>query len=560
MSHHHSGMCLWVIPRTGTTRVRRRHTFRNFRPSSQLLPCHHLASTTTRQLFYTYPHFHLLKRFRRTPCLPTRSSRSSNWSSNTTTYPKSIPTIYALSTAPGKAGVAVVRISGPQARLVLHRMIRPLRPTANSDNDDDIHAKLRPRYAHYRRITHPTSGETLDHGLALYFPQPHSFTGEDVVELHIHGGIAVMQAVLNALQLLPGFRMAERGEFTHRAFDHDKLDLTALEGLADLINAETDAQRQQALRQAEGGLYSVYETWRKSLLDALAQLEAVIDFGEDENIEHGVYDTVYQNITKLVGALRLHSNDHRRGEIVRSGIHTAVIGPPNAGKSSLLNLLAQRQVAIVSPVAGTTRDVIESTIDIGGYPVIISDTAGLRESKDVVEMQGIKLAQHSSENPDSKLRPLTDNPELAPLTANDQCQLPLQRGFLILNKWDLVPPERRRGLLEHANQSTGCPNVQPLSCLSQDGLEDLLRTLASHFKRTFDTSAATYPLITQVRHRGHIKECLSCLETFLELGEVDVVLAAEELRYAATALGKITGKVGVEQVLDVLFSQFCIGK
>ncbi|KAJ1968706.1 mitochondrial splicing system protein [Dispira parvispora] len=559
-------MCLWVIPGTGTTRVRRRHTFRNSRPSSLLSPwqCHEL--TTTQKLLFPHPHFHpLKKRFHQAPYFPSQARPSSNWSSDAATSSKNIPTIYALSTAPGKAGVAVVRISGPQAKLVLRRMIQPLRPTANNDSSDGVCVELRPRYAYYRRITHPTSGETLDHGLALYFPQPHSFTGEDVVELHIHGGVAVMQAVLGALELLPGFRMAERGEFTRRAFDHDKLDLTSLEGLADLINAETDAQRKQALRQAEGGLYSVYETWRKTLLGALAQLEAVIDFGEDENIEHGVYDAVYQNISKLVEALRLHSNDHRRGEIVRSGIHAAVIGPPNAGKSSLLNLLAQRQVAIVSPVAGTTRDVIESTIDIGGYPVIISDTAGLRESKDVIEIQGIKLAQQSTalldnENPNSKPRSLTDNPDLAPLITNDQWQLSLQRGFLILNKWDLVPSEHRQGLLEHVNQCTGCPNVQPLSCLSQDGLEDLLGTLAGHFKQTFDTGAAAYPLITQVRHRGHIKECISCLETFLELEEDDVVLAAEELRHAATALGKITGKVGVEQVLDVLFSQFCIGK
>ncbi|KAI8370135.1 P-loop containing nucleoside triphosphate hydrolase protein [Choanephora cucurbitarum] len=250
-----------------------------------------------------------------------------------------------------------------------------------------------PRQAYFRRIRHPFSGEVLDRGLVLWFPGPHSFTGEDSVELQIHGGNAVVKSVLDALHAMPHFRMAEQGEFARRAFDNDKLDLTELEGLADLLNAETEVQRRLALRQAEGGLRIPYEQWRTQIIECMATTEAVIDFGEDENIEEGVMDGVIEQVKKLHASISSHLDDHRVGEMVRNGIQVAIVGPPNAGKSSLLNRLAKREAAIVSNVPGTTRDVVEVKLNLGGYPVIVCDTAGLRESNDLIELEGIRRAR-----------------------------------------------------------------------------------------------------------------------------------------------------------------------
>ncbi|KAJ1979452.1 mitochondrial splicing system protein [Dimargaris cristalligena] len=440
--------------------------------------------------------------------------------------PLTQPTIFALASAPGKAGVAVVRISGPRA-------------------------------------TQTAALRCFSLTLAI---GPHSYTGEDVVEFHAHGGAAVIRAILENLALISGFRMAEAGEFSRRAFDNDKLDLTSLEGLVDLLNAETEAQRKQALRQAEGGLYTIYEQWRSLLVSSLANLEAVIDF-------------VRSTIEKLANDIQSYVSDERRGEIIRSGIHVAIIGPPNVGKSSFLNLLAQRQVAIVSPVAGTTRDVLESTIDIGGYPVVISDTAGLHESTDVIEMEGMRRARERMRTADLRVF-LIDAAALLPDRANilpnltsivdqlaphpDLGGLPQDEGvptnLWVFNKCDLVPPPLLAEWIQHLQQLRPGSPVASLSCHTQAGFDDLLHSLAAHIQSQFDTSSAPQPLITQVRHRQQLRDCLECLETFLDMEEGDVVLAAEELRYGAQAIGKITGRVGVEDILDVLFSQFCIGK
>ncbi|RKP35759.1 tRNA modification GTPase GTPBP3, mitochondrial [Dimargaris cristalligena] len=481
--------------------------------------------------------------------------------------PLTQPTIFALASAPGKAGVAVVRISGPRATQALLRMTRSLQ---SSDSDTGIIPK--PRRVTGRRIISPTTGIVLDRGLAVFFPGPHSYTGEDVVEFHAHGGAAVIRAILENLALISGFRMAEAGEFSRRAFDNDKLDLTSLEGLVDLLNAETEAQRKQALRQAEGGLYTIYEQWRSLLVSSLANLEAVIDFGEDENIEEGVYANVRSTIEKLANDIQSYVSDERRGEIIRSGIHVAIIGPPNVGKSSFLNLLAQRQVAIVSPVAGTTRDVLESTIDIGGYPVVISDTAGLHESTDVIEMEGMRRARErvflidaAALLPDranilpnltSIVDQLAPHPDLGGLPQDEG----VPTNLWVFNKCDLVPPPLLAEWIQHLQQLRPGSPVASLSCHTQAGFDDLLHSLAAHIQSQFDTSSAPQPLITQVRHRQQLRDCLECLETFLDMEEGDVVLAAEELRYGAQAIGKITGRVGVEDILDVLFSQFCIGK
>jgi tRNA modification GTPase len=274
-------------------------------------------------------------------------------------------TIFALATAPGRAGVAVVRVSGPKTALVLK---------AFTGNDS-----FRPRVASLRTLRDPRNREALDDALVLWFPGPRSFTGEDVAELHLHGGRAVVAGVVEALGALPGLRVAEPGEFTRRAFENGKLDLTAAEGLADLVDAETSAQRRQALRQMEGALGRVYEGWRERLTRALAHIEADIDF-PDEDLPTGVADAVRPVLDTLVAEIQAHLEDGRRGERLREGLHIAIVGAPNAGKSSLLNALARREAAIVSARAGTTRDVIEVHLDLGGFPVVLADTAGLREA------------------------------------------------------------------------------------------------------------------------------------------------------------------------------------
>ncbi|CAJ0633624.1 10439_t:CDS:2 [Entrophospora sp. SA101] len=350
-----------------------------------------------------------------------------------------------------------------------------------------------PRIATGRAIIHPNTGEVLDNALTLWFPGPNSYTGEDLVELHVHGGTSVISGVLEALGSIECFRHAEHGEFTRRAFGNEKLDLTEIEGLADLLNAETEAQRRQALRQAQGGLKNLYESWRKQLIKNMALVEAIIDFGEDENIEDDVFDQVTNQIKQLIIEISEHMNDNRKGEILRDGIFVTVLGPPNAGKSSFLNYLAQRQAAIVSPIPGTTRDVIEVSLNIGGYPIVIGDTAGLRQTDDLIEIEGISRAK----------------------------------------KW--------------------C-----LSCETGEGFKEFLDEFVNLLKTKYDSSTSQVALITQTRHRENLKDCLNFLKNSLD--QCDIVLAAEELRYATNALGKITGHVDIEEILDVIFKQFCIGK
>lgn len=296
--------------------------------------------------------------------------------------------MFSLSSGRGKCGVAVVRVSGPQASEALHQITGSL---------------PKPRRAVLCRLKDPLKGDTIDHGLVLWFPGPHSFTGEDSAEFQVHGGPSVVTSLLNALGELPGLRHAEPGDFAKRAFFNGKLDLTEVEGLADLIHAETEAQRKQALRQMEGDLGRLYNSWRAELLRLVAHVEAVIDFGEDENIEDGILDEVKVKVSNLHRTVVDHLSDGRRGERLRAGVHVAIVGAPNAGKSSLLNILCQRPAAIVSPHAGTTRDVLESALDICGYPVILSDTAGLREANDPVEQEGVRRALTRATTADLKI-------------------------------------------------------------------------------------------------------------------------------------------------------------
>jgi len=439
-------------------------------------------------------------------------------------------TIFALATAPGRAGVAVLRLSGPAARTALSALAGSVPP---------------PRHAQYARFRDPASGEIIDDGLALFFAGPRSFTGEDVAELQVHGSRAVVRALIDALAGLPGLRLAEPGEFTRRAFENGKLDLTAAEGVADLVAAETMAQRRQAQRQLAGDLGRLYESWRERLLRGLARLEAEIDFPE-EGLPSNLWCDFASDIRDIVCEVARHLADNHRGERLREGVAIAIIGPPNAGKSSLMNALARRDVAITSATAGTTRDVIEVALDLGGYPVVLADTAGLRASADPIEVEGVQRAEARAANADLRLLVVDANtpeevPGLAGMVGADT--------LVIANKIDLGGDA---GWADRLGMGT----AMRLSVLSGIGMPELLERLHAEVARRFAPGHA--PVITRARHREALIDCLAALRRFgaARLPE----LATEDLRMATRCLGRITGRVGVEDMLDLLFREFCIGK
>ncbi|KAJ2656060.1 mitochondrial splicing system protein [Coemansia sp. RSA 1200] len=503
-------------------------------------------------------------------------------------------TIYALSSHPGKAAVAVIRVSGPQTKQVLRTMVPQL---AESEPDPKTPFPLHARHALLTRLVHPNDQrDVLDTCLCLWFPGPRSFTGEDMAEFHVHGGTAVVSSVLQALGAIGGVRMAGRGEFSRRSFDNDKMDLTTLEGVADLINAETEAQRRLAVRQSRGELYQLYETWRAMLVELIAHTEAFIDFSEEEDIEDGVYPMVCKRTDQLITEITHHLDDKRRGEIMRTGVSLSIVGPPNSGKSTLLNKLAQRQVAIVSPIAGTTRDVVETTLDVGGYPVVVRDTAGLRKSSsDVIEVEGIRRAMESAREADMRIfmldiRSLAESDGIGLLDddgADWRGILELPHTFVVFNKTDQISPSTLFGQCSREKQTelarewmlsrgvrlpsttSSDNNVVFLSCKTNGGWEHLMRELAEHIRRSWESSGnvidKTQMPLTKARHREHLQKCLDHLVEFQRINQADdaamvVVLAAEELRRAGDSLGRITGKVGIEDILDALFGQFCIGK
>lgn len=441
-------------------------------------------------------------------------------------------TIYALASGAGRAGIAVLRLSGPAADAALSALSSPSGAPLPP-----------PRRATRIRLCDPRSGAPLDDGLALRFPGPASYTGEDVVELHIHGGSAVLAAVFEALARLPDLRMAEPGEFTRRAVLAGKMDLTAAEGLIDLIDAETEAQRKQALRQAEGALGALYDEWRERLVPALAHLEAAIDF-PDEDLPENLAAKIEPVLTAVKADMRAHLDDSRRGERLRQGVQVAIVGPPNAGKSSLLNVLAQRDAAIVSATAGTTRDVIEVRLDLGGFPVLAADTAGLREARDDIEAEGIRRARRWAGTADLKIAVFAVDDPAAAGAAADVVD---RDTVVVLNKVDLgepdwIPPP-----------ALGCFKV---SVATGQGIEALVDGLTEAVADRASVGAA--PLMTRARHRAAVTECVEALDraTSASLPE----LAAEDLRLAVRALGRITGAVDVEDLLDVIFRDFCIGK
>ncbi len=396
-----------------------------------------------------------------------------------------------------------------------------------------------PRMARHVRVRDPDSGEDLDDGLALWFPGPRSVTGEDVGELHLHGSRAVIAAVMAALGRL-GLRLAEPGEFTRRAFHNGKLDLTQAEAVADLAAAETEAQRRQALRQLDGRLGELYRGWSDRLLRLLAHFEAAIDF-PDEDLPPEIENRVAADTADLAGEIARHLADGHRGERLRDGIAVAIVGPPNAGKSSLLNQLARREAAITSPIAGTTRDVIEVVIDLAGYPVVLADTAGLRDSADLIEQEGLRRARARAESAELRLFVFDAG---RPEDAAGAVAWPGPDTLVVANKIDVAP-----------NRAGVPPGALALSALTGEGIPDLIQTLAARIAGTYDIAA---PLLTRARHREALENAADALRRSLAADFPE--LRAEDLRLAWRSLGRITGRVDVEDLLDVIFRDFCLGK
>jgi tRNA modification GTPase len=402
-----------------------------------------------------------------------------------------------------------------------------------------------PRVAQRRRLVDPHSAEVLDEGLILWFPAPRSATGEDVAELHLHGSRAVLAAVMQALARL-GLRLAEPGEFTRRAFLNGKLDLLQAEAIADLAAAETEAQRRQALRQLGGELGDVYRGWRDRLTRILAHFEAAIDF-PDEDLPPEIEDRILGETEALVAEIECHLADGHRGERLRDGIDVAILGPPNAGKSSLLNRIARRDAAITSPVPGTTRDVIEVAIDLGGYPIVLADTAGLRDSADAIEQEGKRRAVQRAEQAEIRLFVF----DIAqPADAVGASAWPGADTILVANKIDLVPA---------ADADLSPPalpvSALPISALTGEGIDKLLTLLGARVAQTYRIEA---PVLTRARHRQALEEAVASLRRSFSAALPE--LRAEDLRLALRSLGRITGAVDVEDLLDVIFRDFCIGK
>jgi tRNA modification GTPase len=443
-------------------------------------------------------------------------------------------TIFAPATAPGRAGIAVMRISGPRTGEALTALgVEPLRP----------------RELRRARFRDPASGEVIDDGLVVRFAAPRSYTGEEMAELHTHGSPAVISALLGVLGRQGGCRLAEPGEFTRRAFENGKLDLTEAEAVADLVAAETAAQRRQALRQLSGELRQLYEGWRERLLRALAHIEAAIDF-PDEGLPSDVIDTISTTVRQLESEIFNHLADNRRGERLRDGLSVAILGPPNAGKSSLLNALARREAAITSATAGTTRDVIEVHLDLGGYPAIIADTAGLREAGDAIEAEGVRRARARAAEADLKVMVLDVT---RPEEANAAVRALVDHETLVVaNKIDLVGGESGG---KWADRIGTTPALR-ISVKAGAGLDGLLARLTEELARRFDAAGA--PLITRARHRAALDECRAALRRYDAVALPE--LAAEDLRLATRALGRITGRVDIEDLLDIIFRDFCIGK
>jgi tRNA modification GTPase len=447
-------------------------------------------------------------------------------------------TIFALSSGRLPAAIAVVRVSGPRAGHALAALARKMPP---------------PREAMLVRLRDPNdaAGEPIDDALVLWFPAPKSETGEDTVEFHLHGGRAVVAALVRALGAMDGLRPAEPGEFTRRSFANGKLDLTGVEGLADLIGAETEAQRRQAFRQLRGLLGEQAESWRTRLIAALALVEAVIDFPDEGDVPHDLVAPARDIAQELYDEIGVLLDDRHRGERLRDGPVVAIAGPVNVGKSSIINRLAGRPAAIVSPHAGTTRDIIEVHLDLGGYPLTVLDTAGLRDSADPVEQEGVRRARERAAEADLVLW-VVDATTAAPTAPPAILGARSSETWVILNKCDIAQHD--------CGKVAGYGGSKSLELSAETGLnfDKLLKMLGEYLATNFSTDHSV--LITRARHRHLLESYRDSLGRALAEPEGREDIIAEELRLAARDLGRLTGRVDVEEVLDVIFRDFCIGK
>ena len=442
-------------------------------------------------------------------------------------------TIYALSSGPGVSGIAVIRISGRKAEEIVKLITNGSIP--------------KPREATLRKFNKINNSQLIDEGILIWFPGPESYTGDDMAEIHVHGSIAVVRAILDQLSKIEDCRLAEPGEFTKLAFQNGKINLLKAESISDLISAETEMQRHQAIKIMSGRSSKKFNGLRERLLKILSNFEAKIDFPEDD-LPEDIIKNIKIESKEIKEEIQKILNDQKVGELIREGFKIAIVGPSNAGKSSLLNFLSNRDVAIVSEIAGTTRDVIEVHLNLDGYPVTISDTAGIRDSKDEIERKGIKLALKKAENSDLNI--ILIEPKSVDFTGflND---LVNEKGLIVVNKSDLG--------IEKIDQKIKKYNPIYLSIKEEKNLDVLIKAIKEKLKKKFIRSDNI--LITRERHRQNLEQCLFHLNNFDEKNSVDDFdKAAEDLRLATRHLGTIVGKVDVEEILGSIFSDFCIGK
>jgi tRNA modification GTPase len=442
-------------------------------------------------------------------------------------------TIFALSSGPGTSGVAIIRISGDETKNIIKNLTKKDLPL--------------PRLATLRKINKINTSELIDEGIILWFPGPESYTGEDMAEIQVHGSKAVIDAIHASISKMKNCRLAEPGEFTKLAFQNGKINLLEAESVADLISSETEIQRQQAIKIMNGKSGDQFNFLRDKLLKILSHVEAKIDF-PDEDLPHDILEEIKKSLDDVLITIKKILNDQKVGERIREGFKIAILGPTNAGKSSLLNHLSNRDVAIVSEIAGTTRDVIETHLNIDGYPVVVSDTAGIRQSKNEIEKKGIKLSLNRAEEADLKLVVVdAKNLEFTDVLRG----LLDQNAILVINKLDLlegdIKPEIKK--LNHVL----------ISIKENSNIDELISKIKNNLKNKFITSDDI--LITRERHRQHLEQCLEHLKNFNKKNEVeDFDKAAEDLRLATRHLGMIVGKVDVEEILGSIFNDFCIGK